>query len=232
MQRIKILNLLFIGIFLLASLNVVPANKSVPVTGSAISGSSSTTVLPTLQQFISIISGGGKPAGIYTPFFAFPIVQQPDGNPGFVSSDPDIVTQFSMANQFGTTGILAHNTLAGAKFSQLEVGQFLTLVYGDGRLEYYKVTTIETYQALSPTSPTSNFINLQKPDLFLSSTQLFNHVYAAGKNLVLQTCIAANGIDSWGRLFVIATPILTSTLPSVQREAQQTWVVGHRLKVI
>jgi len=228
----KLLNLLVIPIITLASLNLISASAMVPVTGPNSSESSITVGMPTLQEFVTILSGAGKPAGIYTPFFAFPIVQQPDDNPGFVSSDPDIVTQFSMADKFGTTGILAHNTLAGAKFQQLQVGQFLTLVYTDGRLEYYEVTRIESYQALTPGSTTSNFIDLQKPDLLLSSTQLFNHIYAGGKSLVLQTCIAAGGIDSWGRLFVIATPILSSTLPIIQREAQETWVVGHRLKVI
>lgn len=232
MHRNYHFNALLIILFALANWCSIPAGTEIPVTGHFGSEPATTLALPSLQEFTSILSGEGEPAGIYTPFFAFPIVQQPDGNPAFVSSDPDLVTQFSMASLYGTTGILAHNTLAGAKFSQIQVGQFLTLVYSDGRLEYYEVTTIESYQALSPASTTSNFISLKQPRKNLSSTQLFNHIYAAGKKLVLQTCIAANGVDSWGRLFVIAVPIVTTTLSSVQREAQETWVVGHRLKVI
>jgi hypothetical protein len=232
MKQTKFLFFSLVVIISLVSLSLTPASFQIPVTGLAGSGSASAPYLPTLQEFASTLSDAGRPAGIYTPFFAYPIIQQPDGNPGFVSSEPDIVTQFSLAIKYGTTGILAHNTLAGARFSQLHVGQFITLVYSDGRLEYYEVSNIESYQALSPGSTTSTFLSLQQPGMSLTSTQLFNRIYAAGKKLVLQTCIAANGIDSWGRLFVIATPILSSTLPTIQHEAQETWVVGRRFKVI
>lgn len=232
MHRNYLFNALLIVLFALANWSSIPTGAGIPVTGPFGKEPANTLALPTLQEFSTFLSGNGEPAGIYSPSFAFPIVQQPDENPGFVSSDPDLVTQFSMASRYGTTGILAHNTLAGAKFSQIQVGQFLTLVYSDGRLEYFEVTTIESYQALSPESTTSNFISLEKPGKNLSSTQLFNHVYAAGKKLVLQTCIASNGIDSWGRLFVIATPVVTTTLASIQREEKEIWVVGHRFKVI
>jgi phage tail protein X len=47
----------------------------------------------------------------------------------------------------------------------------------------------------------------------LTATDLFNHVYATGDRLVLQTCIANHGQASWGRLFIIAQPVTHHTLP-------------------
>jgi hypothetical protein len=37
---------------------------------------------------------------------------------------------------------------------------------------------------------------------------VFTKIYAVKDRLVLQTCIAKDGIDSWGRLFVIAEPVV------------------------
>ena len=50
--------------------------------------------------------------GIYSENeFAFPVVKQPAGNPGYVSTIEDVVTEFSMAKKYGVTGIVAHNYL-------------------------------------------------------------------------------------------------------------------------
>lgn len=46
---------------------------------------------------------------------SLPVEQQPAGQPGYVSTDPDVATQFSMAAQYGTVGLLAHNNLAWSK---------------------------------------------------------------------------------------------------------------------
>lgn len=132
------------------------------------------------------------------------VVQQPAGQPGYVSTFDGNVTQFSFASQYGSIGLLAHNYLAGRQFFVISNGDEIDLVYGDGHAEEYIVSEIRKYQALSPTSPYSSFVDLSQPDLTLTYEDLFYDTYGVGGRLILQTCISNNGSDSWGRLFIIA----------------------------
>jgi hypothetical protein len=128
-------------------------------------------------------------------------------NPAYVSPMNGTVTQFQTATQYGTTGLLAHNYLSGSYFSKLTLGQEIDIVNGDGAIRRYVVTNIRRFQALNPSSPYSNFVDLENGGAQLSSTELFNQTYAGGNKVVFQTCINANGNWSWGRLFVTATPM-------------------------
>lgn len=123
-----------------------------------------------------------------------------------VSTKSGTVTQFGLASNYGSIGLLAHNYLSGSSFSKLGSGTEITLIYGDGSTKKYKVTTIKKYQALSPSDPFSNFINLDNPDAPLSSSEVVDETYGSGE-LVLQTCISKNSISAWGRLFIIASAI-------------------------
>ena len=144
--------------------------------------------------------------GVYVPdVLALPVIQQPAGNAGYVSSRDGEITQFGMASQFGNFGLLAHNHLSGSFFAQLVVGQEVRLVFGDGRVEYFVISQILQFQALQPASPYSSFRDLAT-DNTLTAEQLFNKVYRGERHLTFQTCISANDSPSWGRLFVIATP--------------------------
>ena len=138
--------------------------------------------------------------------FSYSVVQQPLNEPDFVSSDPEIVTQFRLASEYGTMGLLAHNTLAGSEFYNLEKGQRITLTYADMRTQDFIVREFLSYQAMDPTSPFSEFKSLDGEGHKVSSTDLFNMVYTKTGQAVLQTCIAANGDPNWGRYFVIADP--------------------------
>lgn len=176
-----------------------------------------------LQDFIaSVANGNGNTlVGIYIPgVMAMPVGQQPAGNAGFVTREANQVTQFGIANQFGTVGLLAHNDLAGAQFSNISLEQYAILVYGDGHLEYYVIDQIQKYQALSPTSPYSDFVNLDGTDERLTATDLFNRIYAPGDRLVLQTCIAGEGNPSWGRMFIVATPATNQVLSVVEQTSR------------
>jgi len=164
--------------------------------------------LPLLSIFVSQVKNGQSDQlrGIYIPeILAAPVVQQPQGNNGFVSPRQNIITQFSLASQFGSTGLLAHNNLAGASFSQLEKDQKIYLIYGDGQISTFVVTEISRYQALRPTSPSSNFIDLNTNDL-LKASEVFSNVYDRQGQVIFQTCISNGDEPSWGRLFVIAKP--------------------------
>ena len=161
------------------------------------------------QNFIDeVINGDGQAVvGIYIPgILALPVEQQPDGNDIYVTRDPEQATQFRIAAQYGTVGILAHNHLAGAQFSEIQLNQYAAVVYGDGHFGCYRVQEIQKYQALSPNSAFSDFINLDRQEKELSSGELFDRVYSPGGRLVLQTCITAAGDPSWGRMFIIAVP--------------------------
>jgi hypothetical protein len=173
-----------------------------------------------LNDFVNSIKNGERNTvvGIYVPGkLALPIGQQPKGNAGYVTREPEKATQFAMASRFSTVGILAHNDLAGAKFSALQIENYAVVVYGDGHLAYYIIDEIEKFQALSPTSTFSDFINMDNPDDRLTAGELFAKVYGAGNRLVLQTCIAAHGDPSWGRMFIIGRPAPSQVMSFLQQ---------------
>lgn len=149
-----------------------------------------------------------------------PVVQQPDGNTNYVSSEDGVVTQFASAASYGNIGLLAHNYLSGRSFTRLDIGQELQLVYEDGKVESFVVTEILRYQALDPKNPYSSFQNLDNEAEVLTVGQMFDRAYQGDRHLTLQTCIAANGNASWGRLFIIASPAsvyLSSNSYSLER---------------
>jgi hypothetical protein len=134
-----------------------------------------------------------------------PVVQQPADEPYYVSDRDGEITQFSMASKYGSIGLLAHNTRSGRYFSQLKQGQEVQLVYGDGRTEYYVVERVLRFQALQPESVSSSFRNLDRNET-ITAGDMFQRAYVGGQRLIFQTCIAAEGSTSWGRLFVVAMP--------------------------
>ncbi len=162
---------------------------------------------PFLDTFIASLQNGnaGQVVGVYVEdVMSLRVVQQPSSNPAYVSSLANTATYFALVRQMtGNTGLLAHNYLAGAYFFNLRSGQMITLIYGDGNTEEYIVSYNEEFQALSPNSPTSNFVSLSSGET-LTSTDLFYRVFGGGTRTTMQTCIAQGSEDSWGRLFVIA----------------------------
>jgi hypothetical protein len=101
--------------------------------------------LPSFADFSKTVQNGQADLlrGVYvSDVMALPIVQQPAGKAGYVSSKDGETTQFRMASQFGNLGLLAHNHLAGKDFSNLAVGQEVIMVYGDGSVERFIVTEV------------------------------------------------------------------------------------------
>lgn len=165
-------------------------------------------IFPSLSEFSKAVQNGEAQVlrGVYVAdVLALPVVQQPAGLAGYVSTTDGEVTQFRMAAQYGNVGLLAHNYLSGRLFSQLAAGQEVRLVYGDGKTETFIIQEILRFQALQPTSPYSSFRNLDK-DETLSAEQMFKRVYFGDRHVTLQTCIEAYGDSSWGRMFIIAVP--------------------------
>ena len=166
------------------------------------------SILPDFAEFSKTVQNNDANVlrGVYVPdVLALPIIQQPAGNAGYVSSKEGEVTQFGMAAQYGNVGLLAHNHLSGRLFPQLQVGQEVRLVYGNGTVEHFVITQILQFQALQPTSLYSSFRDLSNNEN-LSAEQVFQKVYAGERHITFQTCIASKESLSWGRLFVIAIP--------------------------
>ena len=166
------------------------------------------TALPDFAEFSKSVQNGETDVlrGVYVPdVLAFPVVQQPANNAGYVSYVDGELTQFGMAAQFGNVGILAHNNLSGRFFFDLAIGREVRLVYGDGKVEYFVITQILKYQAFQPNSPYSEFRDLSDDEV-LTAEQMFKKVYTGKRHVTFQTCIVANGISTWGRIFVIAEP--------------------------
>jgi len=163
-----------------------------------------------LDSFVVLLKNGqaGQVVGVYVPgVLALRVAQQPANNPAYVNVNPGYATQFNLAAQYGVTGLLAHNYLSGALFFTLSAGQEVDVIYGDSSIRRYRILTLRHFQAISPTSPTSNFVDIDNPGgVQISNADLFFQIYK-GDRVVFQTCINANGNTSWGRLFVIATPV-------------------------
>jgi len=165
-------------------------------------------IFPNLNTFIETVKDGNAGAlrGVYvSDGMALRIVQQPAGNPGYVSTIESAATQFSIAAEVGNVGLLAHNTLAGHLFSNINQRALIILVYGDGHIESFLVTSIQRYQAMDPLNLYSQFKDLETQTSY-TAEELFNHIYRGEDHLTLQTCIDNNGNTSWGRLFILAAP--------------------------
>jgi hypothetical protein len=196
---------------------VMAANSSRPTT--TLEFTPTVTAFPTLEPtptplpppffdtFVATLMNGdaSQVVGVFVEnIMALRVVQQPPSNPAFVSPVAETATYFTMVQEYtGNTGLLAHNYLAGIYYFDLQPGQVVVLVYGDGRTEEYVVSQKDEFQALNPTSPTSSFVDLETGVTF-SSTDMFHRVYGGDARTTLQTCISEGSIDSWGRLFVIA----------------------------
>lgn len=164
--------------------------------------------LPNFSDFVQSVQTGEENVvrGVYVPnVMAYRVAQQPLDTPGFLSSKEDRVTQFRMAAEYGTVGLVAHNYLAGESFFNLEAGDEVRIVYGDSKVETFIVYEILQYQALQPNSPYSSFRNLDR-DETLTVNQMFKRVFVSDGYVTFQTCIEKDGISTWGRLFVIAIP--------------------------
>jgi hypothetical protein len=187
------------------------ANPQLPLTGGGLgqAGPDTPADLPSLADFTRQVQNGNaaQVVGIYVDsVLAYPVVAQPNGQPGFVSTQEGVVTRFGMADAYGSLGFLAHNYLAGSVFSDLTDGDVVIVVFGDGHYAGFKIERMRRFQATNPLSPYSNFID-QATGATLTANELFFQTYGVPDRLVLQTCIASNGNDSWGRLFVIAAPL-------------------------
>ena len=198
-MAMKIFNKIILALLILTTIFSGSTVITIPVTGISNPSSAATKPETNTSGTVILVKLNDK--------FAFNVVQQPKGNASFVSGKPDELTQFSLANQYGSMGFLAHNYLAGASFSDLEIGSFITVEYADSHSTLYQVQEIRHLQAINPNGLTTNFLDLDHDKTTLTTRQVFFQTYGVHDRLVLQTCISKDKELSWGRLFIIATPV-------------------------
>ncbi len=140
--------------------------------------------------------------------FNLPIIQQPEGNPFYVSNKPDVITQFSSPALDGVVGLLAHDFRAGAEFYGLKIGQMLKIFYEQGTVRDYQVVSIHRFQKLDSSSVYSDLVDLETNEQ-VTTSQVYDRFYRGSHHVTFQTCLAGNGRLDWGLYFVIAEPILS-----------------------
>ncbi len=143
------------------------------------------------------------------------IVQQPEGDNGYVNSNLNVLTQFWLAQEFGVIGLLGHNWSGGALFYNLEEGEKFTITTNTDQQFIYQVEDALCFQAITPESKYSDFVqvgkNLEPIGNVLPVEDIFKIIYFGGsisgkdnQNFVGQTCITKDGNAAWGRLFIRA----------------------------
>ena len=212
-KALKLILILPILINLLFGFSNQQVTGIIPVSGSQINpflvSVKDQSEISTLNDFVESIIDGDKNSirGVYiTDILALRVVQQPANNPNFVSTSEGVTTQFSLAKRYSTIGFLAHNFSSGKYFFDLNLGDVVQVIYGDGRVDKFQISQVYQFQALQPDSPKSQFVDLQNGEKY-SATKLFEKIYTGKKHITFQTCIQKDGIDSWGRLFLVAIPL-------------------------
>lgn len=166
--------------------------------------------LPVFDQFVqSVVNGeSNQRVGVFVEnLFSYPIIQQPANQPAYISSSAGEVTEFRIVRQqTGNEGLIAHNYLAGSQFFSLKPGDIAEIVLGDGSVIEFEIYAVEDYQALTPNSPTSDFLDLAT-GAKLSASDLFYRVYGGDLTLTFQTCINRNNLSTWGRTFIIGAEL-------------------------
>jgi hypothetical protein len=165
--------------------------------------------LPAFSGFIAAVVNGRarEVRGVYVPgTLALRVLQQPQDDPGFVLPMDGVATQFRLAARNRVIGLLAHNDLAGAEFSGLKIGQEVRVVYGNGRVEYYRINRLARFQVLQPGSQQENYEDLNSNATY-SAQEIFSIFYDGDAHVTFQTCLLRDGNSSWGRLFVTAIPV-------------------------
>jgi hypothetical protein len=200
--------------------SVVSATPSKPVTLQASptslqapaqspSATPTDAIAPGLDDFTHQVNDGQK--AVVKELFvqnlmALKVLQQPKDDPGYVAQQDNTATQYYRASLSGTIGLLAHNYLAGKKFFDLSLGQVLSVVYGDGSTEQYRVTEINDFERLTHEDMYSDFID-QSNMKRMNVAEVFARYYQRKHVLTLQTCIDRDGDADWGVRFIVANPI-------------------------
>ncbi len=143
------------------------------------------------------------PTGLLLPEinFTHKIVQQPPGNPAWVSHQD--FTAFISPEYYSAHGVLADYVggLGALLQEKLHPEDDVFLFLGNGTYTDYQITEKVTLQALSPQNPYGNF-RYPATGETLSVGDVFKQFYAQKDRLTIQTCSA----DANFRIFYVGIP--------------------------
>jgi hypothetical protein len=163
-----------------------------------------------LREFVKAVTTGEgeKITGLFVPEYGgFYVIQQPDNLDGTVSPVEGVLTQFNRPSKGGVIGLLAHNFAAGKWFNKFEVGDLLYTVLGNGETTAYRLTEKVEYRAIDGKNVQTDFVDLTSGST-RNVDQVYQRVYTGKPHLTLQTCLQQGDDLTWGRLFLLADPIL------------------------
>lgn len=163
-----------------------------------------------LDRFLlHVVTGDPRQiTGLFIPGYGgFYVVQPPDGKDGSVSPVQGVLTQFKRPGSQGVIGLIAHNYSAGKWFTGFSPGDEFYVLYGDGRYDIYQFKESIQYRAINGKNVYSDFVDLSSGQR-LNVDQVYNRVYSGKPHLTLQTCIQEDDDLTWGRMFIIAEPVV------------------------
>lgn len=150
------------------------------------------TIIPILLYLI-IVSPTSQP---------IPIVQQPEGQPNYVSSETGVMTEYEYPEENGVIGLLIHNDLGKDQLKQLDQAQVVTISDGIG-IKTYRLVGIEIWIAEDGSNALSRYRRDADDDDWIFARDLYDHIYGGAYPLIIQTCIEENGSDTGGRKFYL-----------------------------
>jgi hypothetical protein len=164
-----------------------------------------------LELFVKEIEDGTEfVRGVYIKnILALHIVQQPKHKNTDVTLIPGAVSQFRLAEEVGSIGLLGRSESVGKNFLKISKGEEVIVINGKGKTTTYKVSEILKFKAFEPDNPSSNFVQLDEDNkpikgTYINANNLFQKIYSARNNrLVLQTCFDRDE----GRIFFIAKKV-------------------------
>ena len=178
--------------------------------------------LPPLETFaasVFVSKDAHYITGIYAEsVFALPVVQQPKKDSGWISLEWSNsangraeLTQIYNPSKNGQIIIGAHNNLSGSFFANMNTGKLVTVIYGDGTREAYRIAYGELWQMKDPKIPSSNFrkvISSYPNEDWVTSNEFWRWLSETKDNsVVFLTCYANKGDYEWGRYFVVARKV-------------------------
>ncbi len=172
-------------------------------------GASAGSGMPDFADFIKGVMDGQADLvrGVYVPDeFAFPVVQQPDGDASSVTLNDGEITEFGAAAKNHVIGLLAHNTLAGIYFFNLRAGQEVRIIYGNAKIQYFIIDHLDRYEVMDSGKRDVSYKDLLTKKTY-DTQALFYKFYGGTMHVTFQTCIRRGDDYSWGRLFVTAIPV-------------------------
>jgi hypothetical protein len=165
--------------------------------------------IPTLDSFRAQVQPGRSTqvVGVWAEgLFAFHVEPTPGQSVPQLENTAGI---YEWAVKRGTTALMIHNYLGGDHLYQVKGTTAIALIFGDGRVEWYQVDTIERYEAMNFSQDgfegPFKIWDCESCDFEYSVSDLQRKHYTGSNSLAFQTCLDED--NKIGFLIIEASPI-------------------------